>query len=368
MDNISIFTAFSAGVLSFISPCVLPLIPAYLSFISGLSLDELTAEEKNRKVLAKVTVNTLFFIAGFSVVFIALGAGATFVGAILKANMRLMSLISGIILLVLALHLIGVINIGFLNVERRVQVKQRKSFGPVGSFLVGLAFASGWTPCIGPILLGILGIAASQESVGRGILLLGVYSSGLGIPFLLTSISVNGFFLAFGKVKKYYRQIEVVCGLILVLAAGYMIYSAYATGDVTQDIVFSDVEGGAFNLAELKGNVVLINFWATFCDPCRKEMPELNELFKKNKRNDFKIIGVSVDTDKQKALKFARSLGVEYPIYFGTQNDIATLGERKALPTNLILDREGRKAAGYTGFPGIEPIQKKVAALLETKQ
>lgn len=224
--------AFAAGLLSFVSPCVLPLIPGYLSYISGVTLDDMqgTGSAGAAAVAAsrrRVVIASLFFILGFSVVFVALGAAASAIGQYIMApgtgRLRLLTKVAGAVVIVFGLHTMGVLRIGWLYSEKRVQV-EKKPRGVFGAFLVGLAFAFGWTPCIGPILAGILAIAGSQDTVGQGIKLLAVYSLGLGVPFLLTALAINHFFTAFARIRRHYHAIEVVSGLLLV-AIGVLIFT-----------------------------------------------------------------------------------------------------------------------------------------------
>lgn len=227
MESVGLFTAFLFGLLSFVSPCVLPIIPGYLSFISGLSLDQMQSNENKHETMRKVILNSLFFVLGFTVVFVSLGASATFIGKFLLDNLNIAGKIAGVLLVLLGIHMIGIIKFKFLNYEKRFH-QNKKSFGIIGSFIVGLAFAFGWTPCIGPILAGILAVASQQETVYQGIGLLTVYSLGLGIPFLLTAISLNGFFSVFNKIKRHFRVVEIVSGVLLV-GVGIMIFTGSLT-------------------------------------------------------------------------------------------------------------------------------------------
>ena len=230
MENVSLFGAFIAGVLSFISPCVLPLIPGYLSFISGVSLEEMrgagaVAGDLGMSAAAKrqVLITSLFFILGFSLVFVSLGASATFLGQFLMERLTLFGKIAGVLLIIFGLHTMGVFKIGFLLQEKRVQTNAKPA-GMLGAMVVGISFAFGWTPCIGPILSAILLVAAQQDSVGQGILLLSVYSLGLAIPFLLTALAINQFFIAFKKIRRYYHAIEIVSGLLMIVI-GVLIFT-----------------------------------------------------------------------------------------------------------------------------------------------
>jgi cytochrome c-type biogenesis protein len=222
MDTVSYAAAFLAGVLSFVSPCVLPLIPGYLSFISGRSLDELRgtpAEGVRREVL----LASLAFVAGFSTVFVALGASASVIGEVLRTRLPLLGKVAGALIVVFGLHTMGVFRIRWLDVDRRVATRGRP-VGWLGAFVVGLAFAFGWTPCIGPILGGILAIAGAQETVAEGVKLLAVYSAGLGLPFLATSVAVDRFFAASARVRRHSQAIEVTAGLLLV-GIGVLIFT-----------------------------------------------------------------------------------------------------------------------------------------------
>jgi cytochrome c-type biogenesis protein len=237
-ENVTLLAAFGAGLLSFISPCVLPLIPGYLSYVSGLSLDEMrggtaapvgatggaavavAAPPVARK---RVIIASLAFILGFSIVFVSLGASASAIGQFLMARLTLLSKVAGAIIIVFGLHTMGLLRIEWLYQEKRVQTTQRPA-GFVGAVLVGIAFAFGWTPCIGPILAGILAVAAAQDTVGDGVRLLSAYSLGLGVPFFATAMAINRFFAAFARIRRHYHKIEVVSGLLLV-AIGVLIFT-----------------------------------------------------------------------------------------------------------------------------------------------
>ncbi len=227
MGNVGILTAFIFGFISFISPCVLPIVPGYLSFISGLSFEEMASSNSISVVRKRVLTNSLFFVFGFSLVFIALGASASAVGQFLHEKLNIISRIAGVIIIIFGIHMTGLVKIPFLNYEKRFH-SQAKPIGLLGSFLVGLAFAFGWTPCIGPILAAILAIAAQQETVGKGVILLTSYSAGLGIPFLLTGMSLTVFYKVFDKFKRHLQKVEVVGGILLVVV-GVLVTTNYLT-------------------------------------------------------------------------------------------------------------------------------------------
>ncbi|KPK95656.1 cytochrome C biogenesis protein [bacterium SM23_31] len=225
MTDISIFVAFSAGFISFISPCVLPLIPAYISFISGVSIDVLKDKDSRLKNIKNIMVNSALFVLGFSAVFILMGASATIIGSFLIAKLSILSKIAGGMIILLGLHFSGIFRIKYLNYEKRFNIHSSK-LGLLGIFVAGLAFAFGWTPCIGPILASILTLAATKKTVSDGVLLLSAYSLGLGIPFFITGIAVNTFLNLFSKIKRYYKIIEIISGLFLVII-GVMIMFNY---------------------------------------------------------------------------------------------------------------------------------------------
>jgi len=221
MDNVSVFYAFGAGLFSFLSPCVLPLVPGYISIISGFSLDQLKANEKDTTLMRTVLLNSIMFIVGFSVTFILLGATATWIGQLLLSKMRLFSRLAGLLLIVFGIHLTGLVKINFLYQDKRFH-NVSKPRGLFGALVLGLAFAFGWTPCIGPILASIMTIASTKETVSQGMFLLAVYSAGLGIPFLLTSFALNKFLSFYSRFKRHFHAVEVASGA-LVIVVGVLI-------------------------------------------------------------------------------------------------------------------------------------------------
>ena len=226
-NNINLVSAFIAGLLSFLSPCVLPLIPSYITYITGLSFADLQAEHPSGIVRRRTIIHSLLFIAGFTVVFVLLGASATFIGGFMQEHMMIIRRIGGILIILFGIHLTGLVPIQMLLGEKRVTI-HNKPAGYVGSFLVGVAFSAGWTPCIGPILASILMIAATEATLHHGILLLLAYSMGLAIPFFLSALAMHRFLIIFKRFKKYIRLCEIITGLFLI-AVGVMVYGNYLT-------------------------------------------------------------------------------------------------------------------------------------------
>jgi cytochrome c-type biogenesis protein len=217
--------AFLAGLVSFLSPCVLPLVPGYVSLISGAGVEELKVQEA--QLLRKVMLNSIAFILGFSVVFVSLGALATEVSQILGRYKSTLAQVAGVVIIVFGLHLTGIFKIKALYTDARLhRVKGGSTVG--GAFIIGFAFAFGWTPCVGPILAVILGFAAAQDSVGKGILLLAVYSLGLAVPFLITSLGIERFLKFYGRFRSHMHAVEIGSGVLLVLLGTLLVLGRFS--------------------------------------------------------------------------------------------------------------------------------------------
>jgi cytochrome c-type biogenesis protein len=214
-SSVSLATAFLAGLLSFVSPCVLPIVPGYLSFISGINVGRLKEGVPDPGLVRRVALTSFCFVLGFSTVFVSLGAAATLAGYYLQQWKRPLGMLGGAVIIVLGLHTLGVFRLKFLLYEKRAEVKQ-KPLGLIGAYVVGLAFAFGWTPCIGPILGAILLYAAQQETVTQGVVLLSFYSAGLGVPFVLAALAINSFFSASSMLRRHMKTVEHVSGALLI--------------------------------------------------------------------------------------------------------------------------------------------------------
>ena len=223
IPQISLIAAFSAGLLSFVSPCVLPLVPSYISYITGLSVEQLMDVSERVKFKKTIVLNSLLLIAGFSSVFIAFGASASFLGQMLITYQDHIRRVGGILIIVFGLYLLGILNLNFLKMEHRYHFRNRPA-GYLGSFLVGVAFAAGWTPCVGPVLGSILLYASTTDSLLNGVVLLTFYSLGLGLPLFLTALGVDRFLAYFKEVRAYLWVVSTVSGVLLVIV-GVMIYA-----------------------------------------------------------------------------------------------------------------------------------------------
>jgi cytochrome c-type biogenesis protein len=226
-SNVTIAAALTAGTLSFLSPCVLPLVPPYLVYLAGTSLERLADAEPAAAVKRDTIVASVLFVAGFSTVFVALGAGASVIGAVLRAYSDVLATIAGIAIIVMGLHFLGLTRIGLLLREKRAEMA--RPVGLWGAYAMGLAFAFGWTPCIGPILAAILAVAASEATIAQGAGLLAVYSLGLGIPFVIAALAIEPFAAFLARFRAHLAAVERVMGGLLVLTG-----IAFLTGFVSQ--------------------------------------------------------------------------------------------------------------------------------------
>lgn len=225
--DVTYLAALIAGLVSFLSPCVLPLVPPYLVFLAGTSLERVTEKKVEQRVKRETVAAAGLFVLGFSTVFVALGASASAIGSLIRAYSGPLAIIAGVIIIVMGLHFLGVTRIAFLYRQKRLDVA--KPVGLWGAYVIGLAFAFGWTPCIGPILAAILAVAASEQTVAKGASLLAVYSLGLGIPFVIAAFAIEPFAAFLSRFRNYLHRVEQAMGALLVLTG-----IAFLTGSINQ--------------------------------------------------------------------------------------------------------------------------------------
>ncbi len=380
MEGISLFTiliSFAAGILSFLSPCVLPLVPGYISLMSGVSIDNLKEGETSSR--RAVIINSLAFNAGLSVIFLVLGTTAGLVGAAVTSN-PWVRIIGGLVIIAFGLQLIGLLKISALYKDTRF-FSSDKPRGVLGSAALGMAFAAGWTPCIGPILGGIIGLAATSGGWRSGLVLSAFYSAGLAVPFLLTGLGINRFLSFYKNFRRHLHKVEVVSGIVLIVV-GLLVMSGNATKlassrfmalipnaegllnrwfksatppatppatatanpnlEMAPDVEFQTLAGKPFRLKELQGQVVLLNFWATYCIPCREEIPALNALQHELQPQGLKIVGASLDDSAEGVNTYQQEVAkFEYEVLLGG-SDAKVKFQQSVLPTTYLIDRQGR--------------------------
>lgn len=363
-----ILISFAAGILSFLSPCVLPLVPGYLSLISGVSIDSLKEGGSSKRA---VILNSLAFNAGLSVIFLLLGTTAGLVGSAITSN-PWVRIIGGLVIIAFGLQLIGILKITALYKDTR-KFSEDKPRGMFGSAVLGMAFAAGWTPCIGPILGGIIGLAATSGGWRSGLVLSAFYSAGLAVPFLLTGLGINQFLGFYKNFRKHLHKVEVVSGIVLILV-GLLVMSGKSTllasgeiakripnleglvsrffgttkapettakGDPLPDVQFQTLAGQPFRLQELRGQVVLLNFWATWCVPCREEIPELNALQQEFQAKGLRVVGASTEDSAEGVNTYQQDVGkFEYQVLIGGDDAKAKFPNAQ-LPTTYLIDRQG---------------------------
>ncbi len=225
--DVTYLAALIAGLVSFLSPCVLPLVPPYLVYLAGTSLERFADKEPEPRIKRETVVAAALFVLGFSTVFVALGASASVIGALMRAYSQPLATIAGVVIIVMGLHFLGITPIALLHREKRLTVA--KPVGLWGAYVIGLAFAFGWTPCIGPILAAILTVAASEQTVSTGASLLAVYSLGLGIPFIIAALAIEPFAAFLARFKKHLAKVEHAMGGLLVITG-----IAFLTGSINQ--------------------------------------------------------------------------------------------------------------------------------------
>lgn len=453
------FWVFVAGLISFLSPCVLPLVPGYVSMLSGVGVDQLEAGQGSR---GKLLSSAFAFVVGFSAVFITFGASATAIGAFLLKNKALLAPVAGALIVLFGLHLIGwlakisiraglaigivlvaigvALNLGagaslhlkpvdfyavslifllgppltiWLNRDVHLRDVGGKQPGIVSGFLLGFAFALGWTPCIGPILTSVLAIAATRQKVFEGVVLLTCYSAGLAIPFLLTAVGIGRFLKFYQRFRRHLHAVEVFSGVLL-LAIGALVFTNGLTrisgklsryspenllvlikGSVPGDTVlatsshnssaalpnepnvtFKDLQGNHVPLSTLKGKVVLVNFWATWCDPCRVEIPWLIDFQQKYSSQGFTMLGVAMDDEGADVVSpFVQKtqfdvnghpMTMNYPIVIGDDDIATSFGGLFGYPTSFLITRDGKIAKKYVGLVSEDDLEKEIEALLKS--
>lgn len=394
MEHVTPFTigiSFLAGILSFLSPCVLPLVPGYISLISGVSVDRLKEGVNSRSAVIR---NSLAFNAGISIIFVALGTTAGLVGAAVLNN-PWVRIIGGLVIIAFGLQLIGLLKIGALYKDTRF-FSEEKPRGMLGSLTLGFAFAAGWTPCIGPILGGIIGLAATSGGWKSGLILSSFYSAGLALPFLFTGLGINKFLSFYSSFRKHLHKVEVVSGVVLIMI-GLLVMSNRVTvlnsawlasvlpnlesrlkiddgvkpptannanTKPAPDVQFAKLDGGSLRLTELRGRVVVLNFWATWCIPCRSEIPALSAMQKTMEGEGLTVVGVSYDDTRELIQEFQKDLKQDYTVVLGGK-DVGSQLPASPLPTTYIIDRQGQIREKFIGERSQATFEAVIKPLLQ---
>jgi cytochrome c-type biogenesis protein len=364
MENLNLILVFIEGLLSFFSPCVLPIIPVYISILSNSSQDILNNEDFKSSSLLK---NTIFFTLGICTTFFLLSMTIGVFSQFFIDNKNLLMLIGGVLIVFMGIFYMELINIPLLQRDKRLNMKV-KDMNILTSYLLGFTFSFGWTPCIGPMLASVIIMASGSESLLAGNLLVGIYSIGFILPFIIVAIFYKKLFEKFNNTKKYLTILKKIGGIILIISGLIMIYNGLdkrnttienqATNKVEQsqedgkikalDFTLYDQYGNTHTLSEYEGKTVFLNIWATWCPPCKQEMPYIEELYKEYNLNkeDVVILGLASpyfgkEGSKEDIKEFLNSNKYTFPVVFDENADLIYSYGIQAFPTTFVIDKEG---------------------------
>ncbi|NMS88504.1 redoxin family protein [Clostridioides difficile] len=397
MQNVNLFLVFIEGIVSFFSPCILPILPIYLSILSNSSVESLK-EGKTNFIRSSLFKNTIFFALGISTTFFILGSSVRVLSMFFSENKDLIMFIGGIIIIIMGLFYMGIIKSSILNREKRFNVKF-KEMKAVTAFILGFTFSFGWTPCIGPILASVLVMVSSSSNHLSANLLIAVYTIGFILPFIITSMFYSKLFKTIDKIKSNMEIIKKIGGLILIVSGILMMVNGFGSiskhfnipqnskiesnqednkqssskdkGDNSSgndgqkdssdgagskdeeriksiDFTLTDQYGKTHKLSDYEGKVVFLNFWATWCPPCKEEMPHIEQLYKDYKKNneDVVILGVASpnlgrEGSREHVVNFLKEEGYTFPVALDEDGALAYQYGINAFPTTFIIDKEG---------------------------
>lgn len=400
MQNVNLFLVFIEGIVSFFSPCILPILPIYLSMLSNSSVESLK-EGKTNFIRSSLFKNTIFFALGISTTFFILGSSVRVLSMFFNENKDLIMFIGGIIIIIMGLFYMGIIKSSILNREKRFNVKF-KEMKAITAFILGFTFSFGWTPCIGPILASVLVMVSSSSNHLSANILIAVYTIGFILPFIITSMFYSKLFKTIDKIKANMEIIKKIGGLILIVSGILMMVNGFGSiskhfnipqnskvesnqednkqsnskdkednsssndgqkdsndgSDETEpkdeeriksiDFTLTDQYGKTHKLSDYEGKVVFLNFWATWCPPCKEEMPHIEQLYKDYKKNneDVVILGVASpnlgrEGSREYVIDFLKEEGYTFPVVLDEDGALAYQYGINAFPTTFIIDKEG---------------------------
>lgn len=395
---------FLEGIMTFISPCILPLLPIYISYFAGQSGIE---KEKNNRAI----INSIGFVIGFTIVFVLLGAFASTLGTVLNDYKGIISVIFGVLIIIFGLQFMEIIKIPFLNRTNKMDIKLN-NINFLKSILFGIVFSIGWTPCVGAFLGSALMIVATQGEIVKGILLLLLYSIGLGIPFIISAVLIEKLKGAFSFIKNHYKVVNIISGIILLIMGFFLLFQGYkylekeynkeknniqntniveqnevkeenvieAENKTDEEVSKEDAKIKAINftvydennnevkLEDYIGKPIVINYWATWCGYCVKEMPTFNKVYEEEKDEVvFMMInatgGVSETVDKAK--KFIKENNFQFPVYYDIKEEVGYQYGIYSLPTTIFINKKGEIEIGYKGMLSEEILKKEIQKIKE---
>ncbi|CEP88993.1 cytochrome C-type biogenesis protein [[Clostridium] sordellii] len=368
MEKLNLAVVFIEGLLSFLSPCILPILPIYLSMLSNSSIESLKNGSFAKSSLFR---NTLFFTLGISTTFFILGSSVSALSSFFNTNKDFIMIIGGIIIIFMGLFYMDIIKSSFLNKEKRFQLKA-KEMNPITSFLLGFAFSFGWTPCIGPILASVLIMSSSADNTSTSYLLIGVYTIGFILPFIMVSLFYNKLVKSIDKVKDNMSKIKKFGGLILIASGLVMLvhgsinkleHSSMQNNRKSEsnqssnnkeektkalDFTLYDQYGKEHKLSDYKGKTIFLNLWATWCPPCRDEMPYIEELYKEYNKNTDEVIILGVaspnlgqEGDAKHVKDFLKQEGYTFPVLLDEGGSLVYQYGISSFPSTFIIDKDG---------------------------